>query len=183
MLTYSLDERGGMPLYEYLYHCIRADILSGAIAAGERLPSKRALAEHLGVSVITVESAYAQLEAEGYIYALAKRGFFAAQVERSPCVPAAVPPQAEAPSSPDVQLDLRRGQVDASRFPISVWARLTRQTLSDGGAALLNAAPHNGLPALRQAIADDLRERKGMAVSPEQIVVGAGAELSLIHIS
>ena len=69
MLTYSLDERGGLPLYEYLYRCIRADILSGAIAAEERLPSKRALAEHLGVFVITVEGAYAQLEAEGYVYA------------------------------------------------------------------------------------------------------------------
>ncbi len=176
MLTYSLDERGGLPLYEYLYRCIRADILSGAIAAEERLPSKRALAEHLGVSVITVESAYAQLEAEGYVYALAKRGFFAARVERSPRASAALPPQTQAPTPPDVQLDLRRSQVDASRFPVSVWARLTRQILSDGGAALLNAAPHNGLPALRQAIADDLRERKGMAVSPDQIVVGAGAE-------
>ena len=57
MLTYSLEERGGLPLYEYLYRCIRADILSGVLHVGERLPSKRALAEHLGVSVITVEGA------------------------------------------------------------------------------------------------------------------------------
>ena len=68
MLTYSLEERGGLPLYEYLYRCIREDILSGALAAGERLPSKRALAEHLRISVITVENTYAQLEAEGYGY-------------------------------------------------------------------------------------------------------------------
>ena len=57
MLTYTLEERGGLPLYEYLYRRVRADILSGALAAGERLPSKRALAEHLQISVITVESA------------------------------------------------------------------------------------------------------------------------------
>ena len=55
MLTYSLDTRGSLPLYEYLYRCIRADILSGALAAGERLPSKRALASHLKISVVTVE--------------------------------------------------------------------------------------------------------------------------------
>ena len=55
MLTYDLEARGGLSLYEYLYRRIRDDILSGALAAGERLPSKRALAEHLRVSVITVE--------------------------------------------------------------------------------------------------------------------------------
>ena len=84
MLTYPLEERGSLPLYEYLCRCIRSDILSGALPAGARLPSKRALAEHLHVSVITVESAYSQLEAEGYLQALPKRGFFVAAVEQTP---------------------------------------------------------------------------------------------------
>ena len=61
MLTYPMEERGDLPLYEYLYRRIREDILSGKLTAGERLPSKRALAEHLQLSVITVEGAYAQL--------------------------------------------------------------------------------------------------------------------------
>ena len=73
MLTYSLEDRGGLSLYEYLYRRIRADILDGTLATGERLPSKRALAEHLHISVITVEGAYQQLEAEGYVYTLPKR--------------------------------------------------------------------------------------------------------------
>ena len=51
MLTYDLTERGGAPIYEYLYRCLRRDILSGALVVGERLPSKRALAEHLGVEI------------------------------------------------------------------------------------------------------------------------------------
>ena len=70
MLTYPMEERGSLPLYEYLCRRIRADILSGALPAGTRLPSKRALAEHLRVSVVTVEGAYSQLEAEGYVYRL-----------------------------------------------------------------------------------------------------------------
>ena len=76
MLTYPMEERGSLPLYEYLCRRIRADILSGALPAGTRLPSKRALAEHLRVSVVTVEGAYSQLEAEGYLQAQPKRGFF-----------------------------------------------------------------------------------------------------------
>ena len=58
MLTYNLEERGSVPLYEYLYRRIREDILSGALESGTRLPSKRGLAAHLQISVITVENAY-----------------------------------------------------------------------------------------------------------------------------
>ena len=64
MRTYALENRGRAPLYEYLYRCIRGDILDGTLTAGERLPSKRALARNLEVSVVTVENAYAQLVAE-----------------------------------------------------------------------------------------------------------------------
>ena len=175
MLTYSLEERDGLPLYEYLYRRIRQDILEGTLAAGERLPSKRALAEHLRISVVTVENAYQQLEAEGFLLSRPRRGFFAAPVERLPAAPAARPPAEEA-EEPAWRLDLKSGQVDAARFPVSVWARLIRQVLSEGGEALLTPVHRQGLPALRRAIAGDLRDRKGMAVAPEQIVVGAGAE-------
>lgn len=175
MLTYPMEERGSLPLYEYLCRRIRADILSGALPAGTRLPSKRALAEHLRVSVVTVEGAYSQLEAEGYLQARPKRGFFVSAVEQAP------PPAVRSvlmPETPAVswRLDLGRNQVDTARFPVSTWARLTRQVLSEAPEALLSPVPHQGLAALRQAIADDLRDFKGMAVSPEQIVIGAGAE-------
>ena len=72
MLTYDLGARGALPMYEYLAQRIREDVLSGVLPAGEKLPSRRALAEHLGVSVITVEGAYAQLEAEGLSIRLAE---------------------------------------------------------------------------------------------------------------
>ncbi len=175
MLTYSLEDRGGVPLYEYLYRRIRDDILSGKLTVGQRLPSKRALAEHLRLSVITVEGAYQQLEAEGYVYTLPRRGVFVSLVERPPA-PAPQTPLPPAAPRPQWRLDLGSNQTDADRFPVATWARLTRQVLSEGGAALLSPVPAQGLPALRQAIAEDLRDFKGMSVSPEQIVVGAGAE-------
>lgn len=174
MLTYDLDQRGGLPLYEYLYRRLRADILSGVLAPGERLPSKRALAEHLRISVITVEGAYQQLEAEGYVDARPRMGFYVSPVDRllpAPAVREEVPAQSPAPVW---RLDLKSGRADPSCFPSALWARLTRQVLSEGGH--LTAVPHQGLPALREAIARNLRDFKGMAVSPEQIVVGAGAE-------
>ncbi len=71
MLTYDL-QKGSVPLYEQLYVGIRRDIERGRIAPGERLPPKRQLARHLNVSIITVEGAYDQLVAEGYVRAEAR---------------------------------------------------------------------------------------------------------------
>ena len=72
MLTYSFENIGSDSLYEYLYKCIKKDIIEGRIKAMEKLPSKRSFAKNLGISVITVEGAYDQLMAEGYIYSLPK---------------------------------------------------------------------------------------------------------------
>ena len=74
MLTYELKKTPGVPLYEALYRYLRSDILSGVLAPGQKLPSKRALAENLEVSKITVEAAYGQLLAEGYIRSQEKVG-------------------------------------------------------------------------------------------------------------
>ena len=81
MLTYNFSNIGSDSLYEYLYKCIKNDILLGNIRPGEKLPSKRTFAKNLGISVITVENAYAQLVAEGYLYSMLKRGFYAADLE------------------------------------------------------------------------------------------------------
>ena len=70
MLTYTLEKQKKESLYEQLYRFIREDILSGRLHSGERLPSKRTLAQHLEVSTITVKNAYEQLQAEGYILSL-----------------------------------------------------------------------------------------------------------------
>ena len=76
MLTYPLNKESGRSLYEQLYEGIRRDILSGTLPAHQRLPSKRALAQHLEVSVITVKNAYEQLAAEGYLYSRPRAGYF-----------------------------------------------------------------------------------------------------------
>ena len=68
LLTYSFENIDTESMYEHLYRCIKQDILQKKLRAGEKLPSKRTFAKNLGVSTITVESAYAQLVAEGFLY-------------------------------------------------------------------------------------------------------------------
>ena len=80
MLTYALNRTARESLYEQLYRALRLDIESGALGAGDRLPSKRAFAKRLGVSVVTVEGAYDQLVAEGYVRAVPRSGFYVQEI-------------------------------------------------------------------------------------------------------
>ena len=66
------------PIYDQIYCQIKSQILSGALAPGEALPSIRALAKDLKISVITTKRAYDELEAHGFIYTMAGKGCFVA---------------------------------------------------------------------------------------------------------
>ena len=173
MLTYELKKSPGVPLYEALYRCIRADILAGRLQPGQKLPSKRALAQNLKVSKITVEGAYSQLLAEGYIRAAEKVGFF---VEDVPFTPAAAAPCPTAvPASPrQPLLDLSGSGTE--RFPFSVWSRLQREVMLDYGEKLLLPLPNQGIAPLRQAIADHLAAFRAMTVKADNILIGAGTD-------
>ncbi len=170
MLTYSLKKSPSLPLYEALYRAIRDDILSGALKPGDRLPAKRALAAHLRVSRITVEGAYAQLLAEGYLRSQERVGYFVEALDRVPAARSAPPP---APA-PRPRLDLTAG--GPPEFPFSVWSRLQREVTLDLGKELLAPMPNQGVAELRQAIADHLGAFRGLAVDPEHILVGAGTD-------
>lgn len=178
MITAALEPGGDRPLYEQLYRHIRAEISQGRLAAGERLPSKRALAAHLKISVVTVEGAYQQLLAEGYIRSEPKRGFFVQTLEPAAPAPPAEPAPAlpSAPPAQPLRYDFSTSAVDTALFPFSTWARLSREVLSRRDTSLLDALPPQGAPELRSAIVRHLYHFRGMRVEPEQVVVGAGSE-------
>lgn len=226
MFFYDVTLRGNLSLYEYLYRCIRHDIAHGVIAPGEKLPSKRALAKHLGVSRITVEAAYEQLAAEGYIRSRERCGYYACDLapatrvdeERDSSSPTARTGEAanitrnatEASGSPRASAtkasadntlllsgavtaedlpastakdsvpllaDFAHSSLATRNFPYATWAKVVRRTLSEeSSASLAEAASAAGSPQLRRVIATHLRESRGMNVSAEQIVIGAGSQ-------
>ena len=188
MLSYDMGERGNASRYDYLYRCIRHDIAHGNILPDEKLPSKRALARNLGVSVITVEAAYAQLIAEGYVRAEERRGYFACELSpvarggrrdgarlRGDAGRSGVPkgnPMTPSPASGSAS-----GSAATALFPYQTWARVMRRTLTEeSSATLAEAALGAGSPRLRRAIAVYLREYRGMDVPAERIVVAAGSQ-------
>ncbi len=177
MLTYTLTHTDQCSLYESLYRCIRDDILAGRLQANEKLPSKRVFAKHLGVSVITVENAYAQLVSEGYLYSLPKRGYFVEKLTAAP--PPATRPEplpSAIPEEPSYFADFITNHIPAENFPFSTWAKLLRNILSAEGEELMHSSSAQGRKELQEAIARHLYDFRGMVVSPDQIVIGAGTE-------
>lgn len=179
MLTYSFENIGSESMYEYLYQCIKTDILHKKLKPDEKLPSKRAFAKNLGVSIITIENAYAQLAAEGYIYTLPKRGYFVSNLEKQTIHPTSERPQEgrRQKKEPAYYADFVRNSVAPDTFPFSVWTKLLRDvTDTENELSLLSDTSVGGVMKLRQAIAEHLYQFRGMTVDPEQIIIGAGTQ-------
>ncbi len=158
-------------LYEEVYEEIKRNILSGKLKKGERLVSKRSIAEQFGVSVVTAENAIAQLIAEGYIVAVQRSGYFIQYSGDGEAEKAAEPHNA-APAP----VDNTPLSGAAALFPFSVWAKLMRTVIAEQDTRLLKPVGSQGVYDLRAAISDYLYRCRNMQVSPENIVIGAGSE-------
>ena len=181
-LTTALDAASGVPLYEQLYESLAAEMRSGAIPAGTRMPGKRRLAAELSVSVNTVDAAYQILATEGYMEPRERSGFYVQEYLALPTRPEEVPPPVSvAPpeaAEPPVRFDLSTRGVDPGLFPFRTWARLQKELLYSS-PQLLTHGDAQGDVELRQALADYLEEYRGVRCTAEQVVVGAGMEYLL----
>lgn len=188
MLTYFMDARGKQRKYRFLYHAIRRDILAKKLLPGERLPSKRALAEHLGLSLSTVGSAYAALLDEGYLEVKARSGFFVSALaipESGSVTPAATADFQSADenttSSPatseteSVAPHASLGDLSAD-FPFTPFSHIVRDVLLRFPNELLARPENQGVLHFRAAISAYLLRYRGMQADPAQIIIGSGTE-------
>ena len=179
----DLQEDGKTPLYEKIYRYIRDEIVDGRISEGEKLPSTRLLAGNLSVSRSTVELAYDQLLAEGYIEAEPCRGYFVCDVK------ALYQLEQHKQVSPSMDVQLYRRQkmekniidfspytIDTQNFPYNVWRKLHKNILLDDREDILLSGDGQGDYELRVAIAGYLHQARGVNCDASQIVIGAGNE-------
>lgn len=163
------------PLYFEIYRQLRQQIEQGELPAGSKLPSKRALASQLNVSVNTVDSAYSQLQSEGFVESRPKSGYYVCVIDALQKL--ALPKHA--PSAPEaaedgVRVDFAPGGIALEKFPFSVWQRLLRGCFDDPDA--LRRSERQGDPGLRQAVADYLYAARGVRCDAERVVIGAGTD-------
>lgn len=169
MLTYEIDKTSSEPIYVQICQKIKSDIENGIISPGERLPSKRTFAVQIGISVITIENAYSQLLAEGYVKSIPKKGYFVEKIERNPNTKKNKP-------TPTERIQDDGFETENELFPFTVWAKLMREVLSGDQQKLLTKLPFEGAYELRKAISGHLKQFRNICAAPEQIIVGAGTE-------
>ena len=159
MTEFTFTFSGETPLYDQLYRHIVSLIRSGALGQGEGLPSKRRLAEHLGVSLTTVERAYGLLTAEGYLESLPRSGY---RVTPSLSAIPVSPRRPDPPPRKKEALDecFSTSAVDTSVFPFATWAKLSREAVYEN-PGLLQRGEGQGDWGLREALADFLHQYRG----------------------
>ena len=139
MLFFQLKKEHSIPLYEQLYIGIKDAITNNQLVVGTRLPSKRELAEFFNISQTTVELAYAQLLAEGYIMSKPRIGYFVEEIDSLPYRKNSVmdvnfknvAPQTE------YKIDFSSAKIDEDAFPFTTWRKYAKDVLDKPWRAVL----------------------------------------------
>lgn len=177
MLTYNIEKNSKKPLYLQLYENIKNDILNLKIK--DKLPSKRSLANHLNISVITVENAYNQLIMEGFIYSVPKKGYYANKGIQKQIKPV-VQKQNFNENAKFLKeknlLNLSFSTNSELAFPLSTWKKLLREVLSKNSDEIYEKVPFNGTLKLRLAIKKHLYEYHNLICDENNIIIGAGSQ-------
>lgn len=167
-MKYQIEKDSQTPAYMQIYQAVRTDILQGRYHPDEKLPSKRLMALHLGVSVITVAHAYELLVEEGYVDAVERSGYRVSSSEE---------PIFSSCEETESLLRLTQTMQDYSEsFPFSLLSKAMRSVLSQYQEKIYVKADNQGCEILREAIASYLARSRNIIVDQEQIVIGAGAE-------
>jgi len=189
-----IDENSKTPIYQQIYEQLKFAVESGELAAGEKLPATRNLANTLCVGRNTVENAYQQLLVEGYVTSKVGSGYqvmdIADQVfihERKTNKPIKqhyesieTQPPPEDPNYPGVLYDFNYKNMDSEFFPYALWRKYTNQLLaSENNTKFTSYSDKQGELALRQEIGKYLYNFRGIKCDVKQIVVCCGLQFAL----
>ncbi|MCT4709307.1 PLP-dependent aminotransferase family protein [Enterobacteriaceae bacterium H11S18] len=164
-----------MPRYQQIARQIKQAIGDGELAAGSRLPSSRTMAQELGVARATVENAYGELVAQGWLERRGQAGTFV-----SPSATATASRADLASSRPQgAPMPFQMGLPALDAFPRALWARLMGRRLRLQTRYDLVMPEATGESTLRQAIADYLRFSRSIDCQPEQIFIAAGFQAAM----
>lgn len=178
--TVHFNKESGMTLYEQIYEEIKKEILFARLAPGDRLPSKRKLSDFLKVSLNTVENAYEQLIAEGYIESKPKSGFFVCKLDDLVYTPKVSDIDAHTfVEKPKYTYDLNPNYIDTSLFPFESFRKQARHIITPENEQVLSLGNPLGELSLRCEVERYLHFARGVVCTPEQIIIGAGSEIML----
>lgn len=175
-----LDRSASRPLAVQLADALRSATVSGAVKAGDRLPSTRELAKLLGVSRTVTTAAYDQLMAEGWVVGRRGSGTYVVGAPARTHRSAPASPTSTAPAPAPAPVDLRPGRPCLSVLDESAWRRAWRAAADTGP----DAAPDPvGSPAYRAAVVEHLLRHRGLPVDPADVLATAGTTAAVVEIA
>jgi len=169
---YLLDENSDKPLHIQLYEAIRTEIISQH-TAGDKLPSIRKTAALYNLSKTTIEAAYSQLYAEGYIESRPKSGYYVSDLNLKEFAPRYPHDVSQKRDEPHYRYDFFPARLRKEDFPFRLWKRYYNRTIEsmpDMGAY----HEGEGVLALREAIARYLQRSRGAYCDAEHIIITSG---------
>ncbi|WCN36192.1 PLP-dependent aminotransferase family protein [Aneurinibacillus uraniidurans] len=178
----NLDEAAKEPLYIQLYQYIKEEIQTGRIPSSTRLPSIRQLAHFLHISKTTIQVAYQQLLAEGYIESKERSGFYVVDMasesfEHPPASYSSPSPNRDSNRKPKpIRYDFYMSKIDVDHFPYDKWRMCSNQSMNLEQKQLLSYGDRQGEIGLRRALSQYLRQARAVNCSEEQLVIGAGTQ-------
>ncbi len=177
MITIRLDQLSSVPIYEQLYKHIKSEIITGIFGYNNKLPSKRRLSAHLQCSQNTVQAAYHQLAAEGYIIAKPRSGFYVCKLEGIVSLDARpLGTSNNLINQSSFRYDFSYSGVDLDSFPFSTWRKITNEVINEYDLDLLKSGDPQGDFNLRTNIANYLHNSRGVVCSPNQVIISSGTE-------
>ena len=187
-LIIPLDTKSLTPLYQQIEEYLKQEIQEGRLVAGMRLPSSRALSANLLVSRSTIETAYDQLVAEGYIEPVAYKGYYVCEIEgiyfqKAEYTKQNNPEKTEIKQRRKLQkyrYDFALNGIAPESFPTHTWKQLAKQVLSDSTEEIFAQGNPYGEDSFREAIAEYLYHARGVKCEKSQILVGAGNDYLLM---
>jgi len=180
---FILDHNDPCPLYEQLYKQIKAHVLSGKMPAHAKLPSVRNLAAELSTSRNTVEGAYQDLYAEGYVYSKQRSGYFVSALDHAaaPLSPNREPRKQSLPLQPppSFRYDFHPARLDPAGFPSALWRSCFLECLHESSREFSQYGDPQGDWGFRSNIQQYLERSRGVVCEPDQIVICAGLQYGL----
>lgn len=178
-----IDTADKNPIYVQIYQQIKNKIMSGELSAETRLSSVRELAVELSISRNTVESAYQELIAEGYIHTRPRAGYFVSALDHNAASNIPRQTQHHEFTQPKDGLnftyDFHPARLDPNSFPASLWRRIYTECLRESSGHLAQYSEPQGEWELRSALQKYLEQSRGVVCAPDQIVICAGLQHSL----
>lgn len=161
-----------MKKYSKLYNDIKEQIITGQLSHGDKIPSVRDAASLYSVSTTTVQNAYFELCADGYIISKEKSGYFVSIFNKEN--------QAKDSEKSEVKIEYNfcGESADPESFDVSLWQRYIKNALRQKDR-LLTYSQAQGEYDLRCAVSKYIREKRNVTASPDRIVIGAGVGVLL----